>query len=160
MADRHGASWWKKAIRKEEEEDLDFNRNNAFDAGDGGGGDTKVGVDQKQTDVIKMSDRHVSPVPVQLLSVRPAKASPVPTSEPATGASGGTLRRIGARESTKEQIKFFGPFVFLHGEAHIVDQYAKIVFPVLYGIFLLVFFLFHHLHPDTVGGDNDPSDGG
>ena len=57
-------------------------------------------------------------------------------------------------DADNDMNKFIGPFVFLHGDPHIVDQYAKIFFPSLFIMFILVFFVFHNLNPHTVGGDN------
>ena len=54
----------------------------------------------------------------------------------------------------RENMLVIGPFVFPKGERHVVDRYAQIFFPVTFFLFLIIFFLFHHFHPDTVGGSN------
>ena len=86
--------------------------------------------------------------------------SRVPFTKKSNSTSGGDsdrVQRVSNRLHQEGELKmnFFGPFVFLHGEPHVVDQYAKVVFPFFYGSFLIVYFLFHYLHADTLGGRND-----
>ena len=59
----------------------------------------------------------------------------------------------------KRKLTFMFPFVFLHDEeTHIVDEYAKVVFPTLFVLFIFLFLLFHHVHPQTAGHHHHAKD--
>jgi len=48
------------------------------------------------------------------------------------------------------EIKKFGPFYFYTGDVHIVDKTSRILFPVSFLLFNLMFFLMHHLLSDDL----------
>ena len=53
-------------------------------------------------------------------------------------------------EENEDKIWFLGPFVFYDDEKHIIDNVAKLLFPLLFLILNAIYFLFHRFHPDTV----------
>lgn len=53
-------------------------------------------------------------------------------------------------EENEDRIWFLGPFVFYNDEKHIIDNVAKLLFPLLFLILNAIYFLFHKYHPDTV----------
>ena len=53
-------------------------------------------------------------------------------------------------EENERKIWFLGPFVFYDDEKHIIDNVAKLLFPLLFLILNAIYFLFHRFHPDTV----------
>ena len=53
-------------------------------------------------------------------------------------------------EENKDKIWFLGPFVFYDDEKHIIDNVAKLLFPLLFLILNAIYFLFHKFHPDTI----------
>ena len=53
-------------------------------------------------------------------------------------------------EENEDRIWFLGPFVFYDDEKHIIDNVAKLLFPLLFLILNAIYFLFHRFHPDTI----------
>ena len=53
-------------------------------------------------------------------------------------------------EENEDRIWFLSPFVFYDDERHIIDNVAKLLFPLLFLILNAIYFLFHRFHPDTI----------
>ena len=48
------------------------------------------------------------------------------------------------------ETKIIGPLVVYMDMDHVVDRFSRWMFPVMFILFNIVFFLFHHIHEDTV----------
>ncbi|XP_047123307.1 glutamate-gated chloride channel isoform X1 [Hydra vulgaris] len=56
----------------------------------------------------------------------------------------------GASESSCEKKVTFGPIVFNTGDQHVIDNCSKIVFPLAFLFFNVLYFVYHNVHPETV----------
>ena len=152
MADPKGAKWWRTGKSKDEDNQQEDDKRNKK---------KKLRADFKD----KFSTcRFSACVPLLRRSIL-GRCGPndVTTDQPISMRSSAPPTAVREDEEVglisskeKKSLRFFGPFVFFQTEPHIVDQYAKIIFPSLYGTFLLFFFMFHYFHKDTVGGSNSP----
>ena len=70
-------------------------------------------------------------------------------SKPSKNIQGKPLVRNQVEEN-EDRIWFLSPFVFYDDERHIIDNVAKLLFPLLFLILNAIYFLFYRFHPDNI----------